>query len=243
MNQLTELINRLKAPFPPAVHEIRELPGKGNWIFVPWQNIRERLDEVYPAWVVDYSEIKIIEQQAFCKCGITIADIRKEAYGDVPVAILSSSGKDISRGSFGDRVVAEAFKNASEHWGVARYLDDQKFVISYLLDHADQLESRVKGPLNSLAAAHKIQASDKPKKITISTAPTTSTAPKEPEPSITEDQAKLLWSTARSTLNLSDNDVKSVLEQLDIPGTMAIPASQFNQVMHELRLASAKKVF
>jgi hypothetical protein len=237
MNQLTELINRLKTPFPPAVHEIRELPGKGNWIFVPWQNIRERLDEVYPAWVVDYSEIKIIEQQAFCKCGITIADIRKEAYGDVPVAVLSSSGKDISRGSFGDRVVAEAFKNAAEHWGVARYLDDQKFVISYLLDHADQLESRVKGPLTSLAAAHKIQASDKPKKIT------TPTAPKEPEPSITEDQAKLLWSTARSKLNLSDNDVKSVLEQLDIAGTMAIPASQFNQVMHELRLASARKVF
>jgi hypothetical protein len=88
-----------------------------------------------------------------------------------------------------------------------------------------------------LAAAHKIQASDKPKKIT------TPTAPKEPEPSITEDQAKLLWSTARSKLNLSDNDVKSVLEQLDIAGTMAIPASQFNQVMHELRLASARKVF
>ena len=247
MNQLTELINKLKAPFPPAVHEIRELPGKGNWIFVPWQNIRERLDEVYPAWVVDYSEIKIIEQQAFCKCGITIADIRKEAYGDVPVAVLSSSGKDISRGSFGDRVVAEAFKNAAEQWGVARYLDDQKFVISYLLDHADQLESRVKGPLTSLAAAHKIQASDKPKKITTPTAPILTapipTAPKEPEPSITEDQAKLLWSTARSKLNLSDNDVKSVLEQLDIAGTMAIPASQFNQVMHELRLASARKVF
>jgi hypothetical protein len=192
--------------------------------------------------VVDYSEIKIIEQQAFCKCGITIADIRKEAYGDVPVAVLSSSGKDISRGSFGDRVVAEAFKNAAEHWGVARYLDDQKFVISYLLDHADQLESRVKGPLTSLAAAHKIQASDKPKKITTPTAPTP-VAPKEPEPSITEDQAKLLWSTARSKLNLSDNDVKSVLEQLDIAGSLAIPASQFNQVMHELRLASARKVF
>jgi hypothetical protein len=197
--------------------------------------------------VVDYSEIKIIEQQAFCKCGLTIADIRKEAYGDVPVAVLSSSGKDISRGSFGDRVVAEAFKNAAEQWGVARYLDDQKFVISYLLDHADQLESRVKGPLTSLAAAHKIQASDKPKKITTPTAPILTapipTAPKEPEPSITEDQAKLLWSTARSKLNLSDNDVKSVLEQLDIAGTMAIPASQFNQVMHELRLASARKVF
>jgi len=245
--QLTELINRLKAPFLPAVHEIRELPGKGNWIFVPWQNVRERLDEVYPEWTVDYSEIKIIDQLAFCKCGLTIANIRKEAYGDVPVAVLSSTGKDISRGSFGDRVVAEAFKNAAEHWGVCRYLDDQKFVISYLLDHIDDLDARIRTPLQSLAAAHKIQASDKPKPRVVPS-PQKVKQPeqpevKQPEQFITEDQAKQLWSTVREILNLSNQEVKNVLDQLDIAGTMAIPASRFEQVMNELRLASARKVF
>ena len=234
--ELRQIIGRLKQPFAPIQHEIRELPGKGNWIFIPWQAIRERLDEVYPEWTVDYSEIKIIETQAFCKCGLTIAGIRKEAYGDVPVVVLSSSGKDISRGSFGDRVVAEAFKNAAEHWGVARYLDDQKFVISYLLDHADQLDNRVRNPLMSLAAAHKITAADKPRKEVVSQKPNL------PEPTITEEQAKLLWNTARLNLKLSDNDVKAVLSSLNYAGTMAIPANQYEKVMDLLRTASFKKV-
>lgn len=235
--QLQKIIGELKQPFAPTQHEIRELPGKGNWIFIPWQAIRERLDEVYPEWTVDYSEIKIIETQAFCKCGITIANIRKEAYGDVPVVVLSSSGKDVSRGSFGDRVVAEAFKNAAEHWGVARYLDDQKFVISYLLDHADQLEPRFRNLLTSLAAAHKITAADKPRKEVV-----VSQKQNTPEPAITQDQAKLLWSTARTSLGLSDDDVKAVLNDLNYAGTMSIPASQYEKVMGLLRTASYKKV-
>lgn len=234
-DELRQIIGLLKQPFSPSQHEIRELPGKGSWLFVSWQAVRERLDEVYPEWTIDYSEIKIIETQAFCKCGITIAGIRKEAYGDVPVVVLSSSGKDVSRGSFGDRVVAEAFKNAAEQWGVARYLDDQKFVISYLLDNADQLENRIRNPLMSLAAAHKITASDKPRK---------EVSQKEnlEEPTITTEQAKLLWSTARETLNLSDNDVKAILDTLNYAGTMSIPASQYNKVLHLLREASVKKL-
>lgn len=239
-DELRQIIGLLKQPFSPSQHQIRELPGKGNWLFIPWQAVRERLDEVYPEWTVDYSEIKIIETQAFCKCGITIAGVRKEAYGDVPVLVLSSSGKDITRGSFGDRVVAEAFKNAAEQWGIARYLDDQKFVISYLLDNADQLDDRIRNPLMSLAAAHKITAGDKPKPkkevVVVSQKENTD------EPTITNDQAKLLWSTARETLNLSDNEVKAVLTTLNYAGTMSIPASQYNKVMHLLRELSVKKV-
>ncbi|MDJ0799711.1 MAG: hypothetical protein QNJ51_23340 [Calothrix sp. MO_167.B12] len=53
--------------------------------------------------------------------------IRKEAIACVPIEIISSKGRDMSRGSAADRLHAEAIKNAAEVWGVGRYLDDQEF--------------------------------------------------------------------------------------------------------------------
>ncbi|MBN3951903.1 MAG: hypothetical protein HWQ38_37755 [Nostoc sp. NMS7] len=133
-DELRQIQAELKKPFPATLHELRELPGGGKkWVFLKWQTIRERLDEVAPEWISDYSEIQYLGNDAICRCGITILGVRKEALASVPISVLSSGGKEMSRGSAADRLAAEAIKNAAEAWGVGRYLDDQPFTIRHSL--------------------------------------------------------------------------------------------------------------
>jgi len=68
---------------------------------------------------------------------ITIARISREAVGNAKITQLSKSGNDMSRGTPIERAIADAFKNAAESFGVAAYLDDQKFVIRYLKSKED----------------------------------------------------------------------------------------------------------
>ncbi|MBR8838147.1 MAG: hypothetical protein DSM106950_30135 [Stigonema ocellatum SAG 48.90 = DSM 106950] len=42
--------------------------------------IRDRLDEVCPDWIIDYSEIQYLGNDAICRCGITILGVRKRRY-------------------------------------------------------------------------------------------------------------------------------------------------------------------
>lgn len=148
----------LKKPFPANLHEFRELPGGGKkWVFLKWQTIRERLDEVVPEWISDYSEIQYLGNDAICRCGITILGVRKEAIASVPISITSSSGKEMSRGSAADRLAAEAIKNASEAWGVGRYLDDQAFTIRYLWERMSELDDAACGEVRRLSEQYKIQ--------------------------------------------------------------------------------------
>lgn len=76
MNQLEELRRiqgELKRPFPAPLHEIRELPGGSKkWVFLRWQTVRERLDEVAPDWIIDHSEIQYLGNDAICRCGSTL---------------------------------------------------------------------------------------------------------------------------------------------------------------------------
>ncbi len=134
---LRTIIAELKKPFPVESHKERELPGKGRWFFIPWQIIRERLDDVYPEWQVSYSEAKYLGDYCHITCTITIANISRSAPGNAPIQLLSSSGKDYSRGTPIERAIADSFKNASEAWGVARYLDDQTFVVNYMQSKND----------------------------------------------------------------------------------------------------------
>ena len=75
--QLKKIISELKKPLAPQLHQIRDLPGGGKWVYISWQTMRERLDQVCPDWTLDYSEITTIENHAFCRCGLTILDVRK----------------------------------------------------------------------------------------------------------------------------------------------------------------------
>lgn len=134
---LKEIVAHLKQPFPIASHKERSLPGGSRWFYVPWQDIRDRLDEACPNWEVSYSEPKYLGDYCHITCTITIEKVSRSAPGNAPIQLLSNSGKDMSRGTPIERAIADAFKNASEAWGVARYLDDQAFVIKYMQSKGD----------------------------------------------------------------------------------------------------------
>lgn len=120
-----QTLTQLKAWFPPEAHKERELPGGSKWFFVPWQLIRDRFDEVCPDWQVSYSTPVYLGDYCTITCTITIQGIAKQGVGNAEIALLSSSGKNMARGTPIERATADAFKNAAEAWGVARYLDDQ----------------------------------------------------------------------------------------------------------------------
>ncbi|MEH1789685.1 MAG: hypothetical protein V7L23_30045 [Nostoc sp.] len=155
-DELRRVHLELKKPFSANLHEFRELPGGKKWVFLRWQTIRERLDEVAPEWISDYSEIQYLGNDAICRCGITILGVRKEAIASVPISITSSSGKEMSRGSAADRLAAEALKNTAEVWGVGRYLDDQIFTIRYLWDRMHELDDGACGEIRRLSEQYKL---------------------------------------------------------------------------------------
>ncbi|MBD3881673.1 hypothetical protein IFO70_07895 [Phormidium tenue FACHB-886] len=122
---IQDIIDQLKAWFPADAHSERELPGGGKWFYIPWQLIRERFDEVCPDWEVAYSTPAYLGDYCTITCTITIGGISKQGVGNAEIMLLSSSGKNMARGTPIERATADAFKNAAEAWGVARYLDEQ----------------------------------------------------------------------------------------------------------------------
>ncbi|MCZ2207323.1 Rad52/Rad22 family DNA repair protein [Cylindrospermopsis raciborskii] len=217
--QLKQIISELKKPLAPELHQIRDLPGGGKWVYVSWQAMRERLDQVCPDWTLDYSEITTIENQAFCKCGLTILGVRKEAFGNVTISVKSAQGKEMTRGSFGDRVVAEAFKNAAEQWGLCRYLDDQINTVKYLLNHIDSLSEPNKRSLKLLANDYKINIRR------------SSTSVEK----ISDDEVRKIWSLVRTEFGLSNDEVKNTLESFKLNGTRDIPKTEYNRFIDKLR--------
>ncbi|MDJ0502692.1 MAG: hypothetical protein PX483_17945 [Nostocales cyanobacterium LE14-WE4] len=65
--EFREILIELKKPFKPEEHEDRPLPGGGKWFYVTWQNVRERLDKVYPEWECWYSEPSYIGDHCHIK--------------------------------------------------------------------------------------------------------------------------------------------------------------------------------
>ena len=76
--ELKELLPELKKPFPVADHKERALPGGGRWFFIPWQKMRDRLDEVCPDWQVIYSDPVIAGELVVIRCKLTICDVTRE---------------------------------------------------------------------------------------------------------------------------------------------------------------------
>ncbi|NDJ19470.1 Rad52/Rad22 family DNA repair protein [Myxacorys almedinensis] len=139
-----EVLRQLREPFPPEVHKERELKGGGKWFFIPWQSVRDRLNDVCPDHEISYSMPKYSEDGEYCTilCTLTICGVSRTLPGSVKVRELSTSGKDMSRGNPVDRAVAESLKNAAESFGVAAYLDDQtqdkrEFTLRYLHGKGD----------------------------------------------------------------------------------------------------------
>jgi len=134
---IEEAIEKLKQPFPPEDHEIRDLPGGKSGFNIRWQKIRSRLHHGCPDWQVTYTDPNYLEDYCYIKCTITIAGVSREAVGNAKIQQISSAGKDMSRGTPIERAIADAFKNAAECFGVGAYLDDQEYVVRYLHSKGD----------------------------------------------------------------------------------------------------------
>lgn len=217
--ELRAIQRQLKEFFLPAKHKVREIPGSPKkWIYLPWQSIRERLDEIAPDWMSDFSEIQYIGNDAICRGAITILGVRKEAIASVPISVQSKAGNEMTRGSAADRLYAEAMKNASESWGVGAYLDDQVAVIRYLWDNRHSLSDEMEGEIRKLSGQYKKELAASPQIRKIS-----------------QEQAARLWAIARSELKLSDSDVRAVFAGFNIESTAEIPAGIYDKVIQGLR--------
>jgi hypothetical protein len=141
---IAEITDKLKQPFAPEDHEIRDLPGGKQWVYIKWQKIRSRLHQACPDWEVSYSDPQYLDEYCYVRCKLTIAGITREAVGNAKIQLLSKLGNDMSRGNPIERAIADAFKNAAESFGVGAYLDDQNYVINYLKSKGDNRGIKLK---------------------------------------------------------------------------------------------------
>jgi hypothetical protein len=125
-SNLSEILPKLQERFPIEHHRERKLPGGGDWYYVPWQFIRDRLNVVCPGqWSIDYEAPQFLDKYCYVKVSLTICGWTQHSIGNAPIELLSSSGKDMSRGNPIERAIADGFKNAAETFGIAAYLDEQ----------------------------------------------------------------------------------------------------------------------
>ncbi len=134
---LQTLMAKLKQPFAAEEHKERSLPGGNKWFYIPWQLIRKRLDEVYPNWEVSYSDPIIAGELVVIRCRLTIAGVAREGVGNSEAFVEKTDAGTYKFGTPIEKAIADAFKNASEAFGVARYLDDQQYVLKYLQSQGD----------------------------------------------------------------------------------------------------------
>lgn len=123
--QLKTTLAKLREPFRPEEHSERKLKGGGNWLYVPWQYIRRRIETLAPDYEFSFTDPLYVGEYCTIRCSMTIEGITRTAIGNAEIELLSSTGKDMSRGTPIERAVADAYKNAAEAFGVGAYLDDQ----------------------------------------------------------------------------------------------------------------------
>lgn len=151
--ELRKIQKELRQPLAPAAHKIRELPGTSDlYIYLPWQAVRDRLEEVVPDYNLDFDDpvydhtINLVS----IKATIEILGIKKSAIAATRISIISKKGNNAEIGHCIDRLHAEAIKNAGEAWCIGRYLDDQVSVYKMLWDNQSKLDPEIRGKLNQM---------------------------------------------------------------------------------------------
>ncbi|MFN6154345.1 MAG: Rad52/Rad22 family DNA repair protein [Dolichospermum sp.] len=211
--EFQEILLELKKPFRPEQHQERQLPGGGRWFYITWQDIRERLDEVCPEWSCTWTEPIYIGDYCHISCTITICNVSRQAPGNAPIELISSKGKDMARGTPIERATADAFKNAAEAFGIARYLDDQVKTVNLLHKQGD-------------GRAYKFAKENEQIQVGargIAKQPTG-------EKLITEPQAKRLWAIAKK-LNLSDQEIHQVIANYGFSDVAEISMRLYDKVI------------
>lgn len=226
------IITQLKAWFPPDAHKERDLPGGKKWFYIPWQLIRERFDEVCPDWEVSYSAPSYLGDYCAITCTISIGGISKQGVGNAEILLLSNSGKNMARGTPIERATADAFKNAAEVWGCARYLDEQT-------DPKKQAEfiryMQHSGDGRAADFYHRNAGSLPTKKQRTSQSNPFGAGKASVSPIggasnvITDSQVTRFWSIARST-GFSDDGVKRLLLSRGLESSKIIPKSAYDEL-------------
>lgn len=143
LEALREIQREFSAPFDPIDHDIRDLPGGKQWVFVPHHRYRIRACAIYPAIQIEFGDYNQTEKHTMVKCIVTILGAKREAWG---VVETSPAGE---RGNCFDRATAEATKNALEMWGMGAYLDDQPTAARIMGQALQQLSQEKKSKFNS----------------------------------------------------------------------------------------------
>lgn len=122
----------------------------------------------------------------------------------------------MSRGTPIERATADAFKNAAEAFGIARYLDDQVKTVNLLHKQGD-------------GRAYKFAKENE--QIEVGARGVT----KQPtgEKLITEPQVKRLWAIAKK-LNLSDQEVGQIIVNYGFSSAEEITMKLYDKVIQEI---------
>lgn len=151
-----KLIQReLRQPLAPSAHKIRPLPGTDDlYIYLPWQAVRDRLEEVAPDYNLDFDDpvYDHVANLVSLKATVEILGVKKSAIAGVKISIISQKGKNAEIGHCIDRLHAEAIKNVGEAWCIGRYLDDQLGAYKMLWDNQAALDQDMRGKLSQMKA-------------------------------------------------------------------------------------------
>lgn len=226
--ELTEVLARLREPFSVSQHQERELPGGGRWLYVSWQSIRDRLNEVCPDWRVEYGTPFYLDKYCLVNCKLTICGITREAWGNAEIELLSKTGKPMARGNGVERAIADAFKNAAESFGVAAYLDEQsadrrEFTIRYLHKHGDSRAFKaakengwIEGNLPT--ASEKVQMREQEK-----------AQRRAPASVISDGQVKRLWAIAKKS-KFTDEGLHRLIAKYNFASVKDITADKYGDI-------------
>jgi hypothetical protein len=230
--KLSDILPQLRAKFPAEVHKERELPGTSKtWWYVPWQAIRDRLDEICPDdWSVSYSPATYLGEYCNITCRLTICGLTREGVGSVPVTLLSSRGKDMARGNPTERAVAESFKTAAEQFGIAAYLDEQTDEKTRLSFIKFMQRSGNGKPLAEYYNQQRTANGESPKPKP-SNLPAKPFGQPQPSPLITDEQRKRFWTTAKNT-GYTEDGIRALIAASNFSSTKEITLNAY-QVLCE----------
>ena len=225
--QLSEILPKLKAKFPAEIHKERKVPGGGTWWYVPWQMVRDRLDQICPDnWSVIYSDPGYVGDYCYIRCQLIICGVAREGVGSAAIQLISSEGKDMARGNPIERATADAFKTAAEQFGVAAYLDDQ----SDKEIKRDFIRWMQKGGNGKPAAQYleqeRIESGEQPKpKNNSESRPF---GQDKPPDLITEPQRKRFWAVAKA--HYTDEGIRHLLLDSGFKSTKEITAISYENL-------------
>jgi hypothetical protein len=230
---LNDILPQLKAWFPPEAHKERDLPGGGSWWFVPWQAIRDRLDEVCPdSWEVRYGEPQYLGDFCYVSCTLTLCGVSRQGVGSAEIQLLSSKGRNMARGNPIERAVADAFKNAAEQFGIAAYLDEQadtktKQNFARYMHRAGN--SKVAQQYKDNEAIARGEEPQRPQRSNPAAKPFGRAAVTDANTPITEAQVKRFYAIARTDGGFTKEGLTAFLNASELENATKIPRSQYDE--------------